>query len=81
MHHGQYAAEIVRERMREIHEQQRRSALLRGAEDRRPHPPAGPLRRSAARAAVAVSRGARALARRLDAGTPVDVGGRRSSIA
>jgi len=76
MHPGYFglvALEIAADRSREA-ERRRLVASARAARDGRPHPPAGPLRRTLARSAVALSRGAVGLARRLDEPTAAEVG-------
>jgi len=64
---GFLAYELTRDRVREAADE-RLAILARQADHhgRPPTPPVGPLRRSVARSAAAVSRGAAGLARRLD---------------
>lgn len=70
LHLGYLAIEQNRERAREAAEH-RLAIAARHADhhDHRPRPPVGPLRRSVARSAAALSRGAADLARRLDGHT------------
>jgi hypothetical protein len=67
LHQGYLALEIAQQRSREAADE-RLAVLARQADHhgRRPIPPVGPLRRSVARSAAAVSRGAADVARRLD---------------
>lgn len=70
LHLGYLALEIAQQRSREAAEHQLAVTARQGdRHDRRTPPPAGPLRRSIARGAAAVSRSAADLARRLDGPT------------
>jgi hypothetical protein len=67
LHLGYLALEIAQQRSREAADERRaRAARQADHHGRPPIPPIGPLRRSVARGAAAISRGAADVARRLD---------------